>query len=263
MASGRQPVEPQNFVLLDGLRGLGATLVLIGHILLVLGPIVVPGGAVIVDLFFLLSGFVIAFSYESRFATGMRASEFMLHRIVRLYPLYFLGIVLGYVLLQNMGDADTDAVEHFVTQMAQVLHGVAPNQLVSLDLSWGVTSGNGGAAYRRLQALPFVDYVDVDDYQVEPEVFPIDDVQLALLSELDKPAVIGEGAFELPGGDAAAFNARAERARTRLQRWRDWGLEGALLWAYQPGWSGESEEFDARPEDPLLQPGGVLANAPW
>ena len=41
MAPGRQPVEPQNFVLLDGLRGLGATLVLIGHILLVLGPVVV------------------------------------------------------------------------------------------------------------------------------------------------------------------------------------------------------------------------------
>ncbi len=108
MASGRQPVEPQNFVLLDGLRGLGATLVLIGHILLVLGPIVVPGGAVIVDLFFLLSGFVIAFSYESRFATGMRASEFMLHRIVRLYPLYFVGIALGYVLLLLLAINDPD-----------------------------------------------------------------------------------------------------------------------------------------------------------
>jgi peptidoglycan/LPS O-acetylase OafA/YrhL len=108
MASGRPGVEPQNFVLLDGLRGLGAVLVLVGHILIALESIFVPGGAVIVDLFFLLSGFVIAFAYEPRFGTGMRAGEFMLHRLVRLFPLYFLGTILGFLALSATTVGDTD-----------------------------------------------------------------------------------------------------------------------------------------------------------
>lgn len=121
MASGRQTVESQNFVLLDGLRGLGATLVLIGHILLVLGPVVVPGGAVIVDLFFLLSGFVIAFAYEPRFADGMRSTEFMMHRIVRLYPLYLLGILLGYALLLLLAINDPDGGRRSLTLTLQFM----------------------------------------------------------------------------------------------------------------------------------------------
>jgi peptidoglycan/LPS O-acetylase OafA/YrhL len=137
MASGRPTVEPQNFVLLDGLRGLGATLVLVGHILLVLGPVVVPGGAVIVDLFFLLSGFVIAYSYEPRFATGMRASEFMLQRIVRLYPLYLLGIVIGYGLLLLAAIGDADGAQRSLTLTLQFIPEVfvlpAPQALGNSD----------------------------------------------------------------------------------------------------------------------------------
>ena len=52
-------------------------------------------GYLAVDLFFVLSGFVIAYSYEPRFRRGMRRSEFIVARIVRLYPLYVLGLVLG------------------------------------------------------------------------------------------------------------------------------------------------------------------------
>jgi len=105
----------------DGLRGPGATLVLVGHILLVLDPVVAPGGAVIVDLFFLLSGFVIAFSYEPRFATGMRAGEFMIHRIVRRYPLYLLGMMLGYLLLLAMAIGDADGAKRSWTFTLQLI----------------------------------------------------------------------------------------------------------------------------------------------
>jgi len=52
-------------------------------------------GYLAVDLFFLLSGFVLALSYEPRFRRGMGTAEFLIARIVRLYPLYFLGLVLG------------------------------------------------------------------------------------------------------------------------------------------------------------------------
>jgi peptidoglycan/LPS O-acetylase OafA/YrhL len=38
---------------------------------------------------------VLAYSYERRFRLGMAASEFLVARVVRLYPLYFFGLVLG------------------------------------------------------------------------------------------------------------------------------------------------------------------------
>jgi hypothetical protein len=171
--------------------------------------------------------------------------------------------VLGYVLLQSTGNADAGTLTSFVTEMGQLLHGVAPSQLLSLDLDWGQTSQNGGAIYRELQELPVVDFVDVDDYSFNDTLEPLDATLLRTLGEIGKPAVIGEGAFLLGGSDDDAFVKRANRARERVTAWKDWGFSGALLWAYAPGWSAVSEEFDARPADPILQPGGVLSTAPW
>lgn len=171
--------------------------------------------------------------------------------------------VLGYVLLQSTGNAEASTLTSFVTEMGQLLHGVAPNQLLSLDLDWGLTNADGGATYRELQQLPVVDFVDIDDYSYKETLEPLDATLLHVLGEIDKPAVVGEGAFMLDAADDAALVKRADRARERVSSWKEWGLSGALLWAYQPGWSAVSEEFDARPADPLLQPGGVLASAPW
>ena len=42
------------------------------------------GGFLAVDFFFCLSGFVIAFAYEKRLAQGMRATDFMVARWIRL-----------------------------------------------------------------------------------------------------------------------------------------------------------------------------------
>jgi peptidoglycan/LPS O-acetylase OafA/YrhL len=48
-----------------------------------------------VDLFFALSGFVLAYRYDARFAAGLTFREFLQARLVRLYPLFALGLVLG------------------------------------------------------------------------------------------------------------------------------------------------------------------------
>lgn len=50
-----------------------------------------------VDFFFALSGFVIAHAYDARLAGGMSAKEFIGRRLLRLYPLFALGLVLGLV----------------------------------------------------------------------------------------------------------------------------------------------------------------------
>jgi hypothetical protein len=46
-----------------------------------------------------LSGFVIAFSYENRLLRGLSFRSFVAARLVRLYPVYLLGTVVGFVLL--------------------------------------------------------------------------------------------------------------------------------------------------------------------
>lgn len=89
--------EPAGFLALDGMRGIGAMIVVITHCQIFWAGLTTPSGPPIVDIFFLLSGFVIAFAYEPRFRAGMTAGKFMLQRLVRLYPLYLLGLALGLV----------------------------------------------------------------------------------------------------------------------------------------------------------------------
>jgi peptidoglycan/LPS O-acetylase OafA/YrhL len=50
-----------------------------------------PGAYLAVDFFFLLSGFVVAHAYEARLRAGMTPGRFAVLRLIRLYPLYWLG----------------------------------------------------------------------------------------------------------------------------------------------------------------------------
>ena len=54
-----------------------------------------PYGYLAVDLFFILSGFVIGNAYESKLTSSLSWRAFMLIRIARLYPCLFLGCLLG------------------------------------------------------------------------------------------------------------------------------------------------------------------------
>jgi peptidoglycan/LPS O-acetylase OafA/YrhL len=53
-----------------------------------------PGTFLAVDFFFVLSGFIIAHAYHSRLEHGLGLAAFMRSRLVRLYPLYFIGITI-------------------------------------------------------------------------------------------------------------------------------------------------------------------------
>jgi peptidoglycan/LPS O-acetylase OafA/YrhL len=83
------------FHTLDALRGLAAVGVVMFHADAFFAPVQAPGGYLGVDLFFMMSGFVIARAYDERFRAGMSAWEFMRIRLTRLYPLYLLGTMLG------------------------------------------------------------------------------------------------------------------------------------------------------------------------
>ncbi len=91
------PALKQHFLTLDGLRGVAALTVMVMH----RGRwFYEPGGFLghaylAVDFFFLLSGFVVAFAYEDRLRSGMTFLKFARLRLVRLYPLIFLGMMIG------------------------------------------------------------------------------------------------------------------------------------------------------------------------
>jgi peptidoglycan/LPS O-acetylase OafA/YrhL len=82
------------FSALDAFRGLVSLTVCLHHTQNYWG-ITVPRSPVAVDLFFLLGGFVVAFSYERRLLEGrISFTDFVLIRLIRLYPLYLLSLVM-------------------------------------------------------------------------------------------------------------------------------------------------------------------------
>ena len=80
---------------LDLLRGLAALAILALHFPWPDGAGPLPRAYLGVDLFFTLSGFVIAYSYQHRLESGMPVGRYLLARLIRLYPLYMLATLLG------------------------------------------------------------------------------------------------------------------------------------------------------------------------
>ena len=76
---------------LDGLRGIAAIAVAIGHLF----PGLFPNTALAVDFFFMLSGFVLVHAFDRRLEDGMTFLEFLSLRCIRLFPMIVFGTVLG------------------------------------------------------------------------------------------------------------------------------------------------------------------------
>ena len=83
----------QRYVALDSWRGIAACLVALYHfdaVSHVWGLPLLRHAWLFVDLFFVLSGFVIAANYQQRLLAGYGAGRFILLRLGRLYPLHFV-----------------------------------------------------------------------------------------------------------------------------------------------------------------------------
>ncbi|MCC6828165.1 MAG: acyltransferase [Novosphingobium sp.] len=83
---------------LDALRGVAAMVVLLHHAEreFALFPLFAYG-YLAVDVFFLMSGYVIASAYEPRMGRGMGLRAFLAIRMARLYPMIWLGGLLGII----------------------------------------------------------------------------------------------------------------------------------------------------------------------
>ena len=103
-----------HYQLLDGLRGVAAILVVFYHIFEGFAFAELTNGAgdglittlnhghIAVDFFFILSGFVISYAYDDRWA-NMGTWQFLKRRLVRLHPMLVMGAVIGVVAFAAVG----------------------------------------------------------------------------------------------------------------------------------------------------------------
>lgn len=77
------------------MRGVAAIAVVTTHAVPFIGGPHLPSGSLAVDLFFLLSGFVLTHAYAKRLDAGLSLKGFFAIRFTRLFPLYALGGLLG------------------------------------------------------------------------------------------------------------------------------------------------------------------------
>lgn len=147
------------FDLLDGLRGLAAIAVMVYHFTQHNGIHWLSGAWVAVDLFFILSGFVIAHSYGAKLLAGMPLRQFLLIRLIRLGPLYLLGLLIGLVAA-------------LLSMQAGELDGIRPMQL-------------GTAAFLGAVWLPYFNDLEwpIGSDSIGGPIFPLNDPAWSLFFE--------------------------------------------------------------------------------
>jgi peptidoglycan/LPS O-acetylase OafA/YrhL len=88
--------QEKHFAALDGLRGFAAVSVVIFHIGHWLDmPTLAANAGLAVDLFFCLSGYVLALAYGKRLGSTLSPFAFMRLRMIRLMPLIVLGTIIS------------------------------------------------------------------------------------------------------------------------------------------------------------------------
>lgn len=90
-------MSDKRFYSLDAMRGIAALVVVMLHVGEVMHIRSVPYAYLAVDFFFMLSGFVLTRAYAPKLKSSMSTGRFMETRLIRLYPMFGLGIVLGAI----------------------------------------------------------------------------------------------------------------------------------------------------------------------
>lgn len=107
MATNTYLASKPRYEILDGLRGVAALIVVAFHLCETYSPGPVHQqwinhGYLGVDFFFVLSGFVIGYAYDDRWAR-MSLTDFFKRRIVRLHPMVILACVFGLFMFYFTG----------------------------------------------------------------------------------------------------------------------------------------------------------------
>ena len=111
---------------LDGLRGLAALIVIVSHFsnetLLWNGLLGKGAGQTAVMLFFILSGFLMAYLHINQPFTAANVKQYALRRIARVYPLFLIAALLPLILLyiHFPGGIAMDTITTFPEYLRQI-----------------------------------------------------------------------------------------------------------------------------------------------
>ena len=135
-------MQDRRYVALDGLRGAAALLIVLYHVRWtshLSGSLFVKNSYLAVDLFFILSGFVISWAYRERVKSPSDAARFLIVRLFRVYPLH-LATLLALVAFETLKLISVHKGGNVPDQMpftgGNSVSGLLAN--VFLAQSWGV-----------------------------------------------------------------------------------------------------------------------------
>ena len=97
-----------HYLLLDGLRGVAALIVIVYHVFECFDWSPMPHGYLAVDFFFVLSGFVIGYAYDSRWGRDLSMGGFFRRRLIRLHPMVVVGAAFGVLCFFLQGSVQWD-----------------------------------------------------------------------------------------------------------------------------------------------------------
>jgi peptidoglycan/LPS O-acetylase OafA/YrhL len=114
------------------------------------GPLhnVMGRGYLWVDLFFVLSGFVIALNYKHLFAAGfsrMAFATFLTRRVARIYPLYLVVLLAGLIWGAVASDGFHATGDAVVSTPSDVIQATTANLM--MVQSWGISGSIVGTAW--------------------------------------------------------------------------------------------------------------------
>ena len=98
MGQGLTSAKPQYFVALDGFRGILAVMIAVYHTMWMThinSSAFFTNGPVLVDMFFVFSGFLMFTLYDGKIETGAQSRDFIKRRIARIYPLHFFMLLVA------------------------------------------------------------------------------------------------------------------------------------------------------------------------
>lgn len=137
--------EPRRFVVLDFYRFVAALGVFIFHLKNIDGSISPAWNGsfgLFVDMFFILSGFVISYSYPASSAGGRSYARFMLRRIARIYPLHLLTLLafVGLALVGVEESGSRSSVSDFVYNLFLVQAWGVTDHLSFNTPAWSISA---------------------------------------------------------------------------------------------------------------------------
>ena len=139
---------------LDSLRGIAALFVALHHANFgsILNNNLTENGWIMVDFFFVLSGYVIALNYSEKLANIQDVARFQFRRFLRLYPLHLVMIVVflaieafhlyeaHHLQLVPYGSGLGDAPISYLLKNLTLMHGFQTEELSLNYPSWSIST---------------------------------------------------------------------------------------------------------------------------